>query len=254
MDNYNLTEADDILDYFDIDRMTEIVNDQIINATDYSTCGVVIDYLKPLYAKYKSIQPDLELNIDAAKYGDCTEKFNIIVLLFADAICNKFDIVIDEFWLDNASDDDKFLMILYLYSLFVIDFRTVLTDICINYIDKNYETLGDMLDTEKTQKSATYNSLLSITNNPKLSIIGSNIFDVIYYIFDTLDMDTLFEYMPEDYLPMNELKTYFEDGIIGGEIYSKILAYVKSNSTLRSAMAFDIISYIRTEYKVETTE
>ena len=254
MDNYNLTEADDILDYFDIDRMTEIVNDQIINATDYSTCGVVIDYLKPLYAKYKTIQPDMENNMDAVKYGDCTEKFNIIVMMFADAICNKFDVDIDDLWLDSASDDDKFLLTLYLYTFLVIDFKTVMTDICINYIDKNYETIGDMLDSEKSQKSATYNALLTITGSPKLAIIGSNIFDVIYYIFDILNMDTLFEYMPEDYLPMNELKEYFENGIVGGDIYSKILSYIKSNSTLRSSMAFDIISYIRTEYKTNKTE
>lgn len=254
MDNYNLTEADDILDYFDIDRMTEIVNDQIINATDYSTCGVVIDYLKPLYAKYKEIHPDIENNIDAVKYGDCTEKFNIIVMMFADAICNKFNVDIDDLWLETASDDDKFLLTLYLYSFLVIDFKTVMTDICINYIDKNYDTIGDMLDSERTQKSATYNALLTITDNSKLAIIGSNIFDAIYYILDNLTMESMFEYMPEDYLPMNELKEYFENGTVGGDIYSRILGYIKENSTLRSSMAFDIISYIRTEYKVNKTE
>ena len=254
MDNYNLTEADDILDYFDIDRMTEIVNDQIIHATDYSTCGVVIDYLKPLYAKYKEIHPDIENNIDAVKYGDCTEKFNIIVMMFADAICNKFNVDIDDLWLETASDDDKFLLTLYLYSFLVIDFKTVMTDICINYIDKNYDTIGDMLDSEKTQKSATYNALLTITDNSKLAIIGSNIFDAIYYILDNLTMESMFEYMPEDYLPMNELKEYFENGTVGGDIYSRILGYIKENSTLRSSMAFDIISYIRTEYKVNKTE
>ena len=254
MDNYNLTEADDILDYFDIDRMTEIVNDQIVNSTDYSACGVVIDYLKPLYAKYKEIHPDIETGMDAAKYSDCTEKFNIIVLMFADAICNKFSISIDEFWLDNASDDDKFLLILYLYSFFIIDFKTVVTDICINYITKNYDSLGDMLDIDKTNKSATYNAIYNITNNAKLASICSNIFDVIYYIFDTLNIDTMFEYMPEDYLPMVELKSYFENGTVGGDIYPKMLEVIKNDSSLRSAMAFDIISYIKLEYKVQTTE
>lgn len=253
-DNYNLIEADDILDYFDIDQMTENINDQITNASDYSVCGVVIDYLKPLYAKYKSIEPDIEKGIDQAKMAECTEKFNIIVLLFTDAICNKFGVSIDEFWLDNASDDDKFLLALYLYSFFVIDFKTIITDICINYIDKNYETLGAMLDSDKTQKSGTYNSVLSMTNNKYFAAICSNIFDAIYYIFDTLNIDTIFDYTPEDYLPVNELKPMFENGTLGGDIYGSILKCIKNNSTLRSAMAFDINSYIKTTYKSTVTE
>lgn len=253
-DNYNLIEADDILDYFDIDQMTEVINDQITNASDYSVCGVVIDYLKPLYAKYKSIEPDMAKGIDFTKMSDCTEKFNIIVLMFTDAICNKFGVAIDEFWLENASDDDKFLLALYLYSFFVIDFKTIITDICINYIDKNSETLGTMLDSDKTQKSGTYNSVLSITNNKNMAAICSNIFDAIYYIFDTLNLDTLFDYTPDGYLPAEELKPMFEDGTLGGDIYSNILGCVKNNSTLRSAVAFDVNSYIKTTYKSNTTE
>lgn len=254
MDNYNLTEADDILDYFDIDRMTEIVNDQIINASDYTTCGVVIDYLKPLYAKYKSIQPDIENNIDAEKYSECTKNFNVIMVMFTDAICNKFGIVIDDLWLENASDDDRFLLVLYLYSLFIIDFKTIVTDICINYVDANYEELSAMLDSEKSQKSATYNAIYNLTNNAHLAVICSNIFDVIYYIFDSLNMETLFEYMPEDYLPMTELKPYFEDGTVGGDIYAEMFKFIKENSSLRSSMAFDVISYIKNNYKVANAE
>lgn len=251
-DNYNLIEADDILDYFDIDQMNEVINDQIVNASDYSVCGVVIDYLKPLYAKFKSIEPDIEHGIDNDKMQECKEKFNIIVLLFTDAICTKFGIAIDTFWYDNASDDEKFLLALYLYSFFVIDFKTVVTDICINYIDKNKDDLGNMLASEKTQKSATYNSILNITGDSNLGYICSNIFDAIYYIFDTLNLDTIFDYTPEDYLPVEELKSKFVDGIIGGEIYERMLQCIKSNSTLSSAMAFDIISYIKTSYKIVT--
>lgn len=253
-DNYNLIEADDILDYFDIDQMTEVVNDQIINASDYSTCGVVIDYLKPLYAKYKSIEPDIEKGIDYAKMTDCTERFNIIVLMFTDAICNKFGISIDEFWLDNASDDDKFLLALYLYSFFVIDFKTVVTDISINYIEKNSDVLGGMLDSDKAQKSGTYNAILEITGNKQYAAICTNIFDAIYYIFDTLDNDTVFDYTPEDYLPAEELKPMVENGTVGGEILPNILKCIKNNSTLRSAIAFDIISYIKVIYKTKTSE
>lgn len=253
-DNYNLIEADDILDYFDIDQMNEIVSDQITNASDYSVTGVIIDYLKPLYAKYKSIEPDIEKGIDYTKMTDCTEKFNIIVLMFTDAICNKFSISIDEFWLDNASDDDKFLLALYLYTFFVIDFKTVITDICTNYIDNNTEALGTMLDSDKTQKSGTYNAILEITGNKNYAAICSNIFDAIYYIFDTLNVDNVFDYITEDYLPAEELKPMFEDGTISGDIPTSILNIIKDNSTLRSAVAFDVISYIKTFHKVKATE
>jgi hypothetical protein len=254
VDNYNLIEADDILDYFDIDQMTEVINDQITNASDYSTCGVVIDYLKPLYAKYKSITPDIEKGIDEIKMNECTDKFDIIVLMFTDAICNKFNISVDEFWLDNASDDDKFLLALYLYTFFVIDFKTVITDICINYICKNMDSLGNMLNSEKTQKSATYNAILTITENSNLAAITSNIFDAIYYIFDTITIDNIFDYTPEDYLPVNELQPMFENGTLGGDAITKILECVKTNSTLRSAVAFDIVSFIKTEFAVKKTE
>ena len=254
MDNYNLIEADDILDYFDIDQMREIIRDQITNSSDYSACGVVIDYLKPLYAKYYSIEPNMELGIDSIKYGDCTERFNVIVLMFAEAICNKFNINLDEFWLENASDDDKFVTILYLYTALVIDYKTLLTDICINYIEKNKEALGTMLNSDKSQKSGTYNAIEGYTGDSNLAIICDNVFDAMYYIFDTLNEDTVFDYTPEDYLPVNELKILVEKGILTGDLFSSILRDLKSNSTLRSAIAFDIISYVKIEYSKKDTE
>lgn len=254
MDNYNLIEADDILDYFDIDRMTEIVNDQILHASDFTSCGVVIDYLKPLYAKYKSIQPDIENNVDSDKYSECCRNFDIIMNMFLNAICNKFALVLDDQWYEDVPSDQLYLTILYLYSFFIIDFKTIMTDICINYIDNNYESLGAMLDLDKSQKSATYNSIYTITENSNLAVICANIFDVIYYIFDNLNMESLFDYMPEDYLPMVELKPMFDEGTLGGDIYTEIFSFIKEGSSLRSSMAFDIISYIKTNYKINTAE
>lgn len=253
-DNYNLIEADDILDYFDIDQMREVVNDQITSASDYSTCGIIIDHLKPLYAKYYSIKPDLEMGIDENKYADCTEKFNIIVLMFAEAICKKFGINIDEFWLENASDNDKFVLILYLYTILVIDYKSIITDICINYIEKNKESLATMMNSERSQKSGTYNAIESYTKDTNLAIICDNIFDIIYYIFDTLNNDTVFDYTPEDYLPIGEIKSLVEDGIIIGDIFPSILKDIKNNATLRSAIAFDIISYIKVGYSTKESE
>jgi hypothetical protein len=53
---------------------------------------------------------------------------------------------------------------------------------------------------------------------------------------------------------MTELKPYFEDGTVGGDIYAEMFKFIKENSSLRSSMAFDVISYIKNNYKVTTTE
>ena len=244
-------EADNIIDCFNIDDMKGIIDDQINSNTDYSECGVIIDHLKPLYAKYKSIEVDVKKGITEDDVIECKNRFNIISLLFCSAICNKFNVTVDEFWLENASDNEKFLLTIYLYTYFVVDFKTILIDIIINYINENYKTLASVFEgDQKNQKGATFNSLKGRLTNDAYAVICANIYDVIFYVLDTLDCEAVLNYSPEDYIPATEFKKMYSDGIIGGTFNESIFALVKRNATLKNSIAFEVISYIKTNYKV----
>lgn len=252
MDNYNLMEVDNIIDYFDIDQMKSIIDDQIINSSDYSECGIVTDHFKPLYAKYKNVTVDPKKGITEDDVLECKKKFDVISLQFASAVCNKFGIDVDEFWLENATDDERFVLTLYLYTFFVVDLKTVLTDILINFITTNADQLAEMFDGDNDkayQKGATFNALKDILTDIKYAVICANIFDVIYYVFDTLSCEQLFQYAPEDYLPINTLKEYLTNGTIGGNFNEKIMELVKNNAALRQSLAFSVITYVQSHYK-----
>lgn len=244
-DNFELIKNNEILDYFDIDEMKRVVEDQILNKIDYAECGIIIDFLKPMYAKYKSIEVDAATGVTPEDVVEAKEKFNIICLIFITAICKKFNIVIDDFWYENASENELCILTLYLYTFFVVDFKVVLKNIIINYIEDHAEVMAKMFELSDTAaKSATFNALKQEMEF-FYAIICTNIYDAILYVADTIETDDIFKYAPEDYAPVPMLKSMFEDGKIGGEICEGIYKVLKKNANLKNTLAFEIITYFR---------
>lgn len=245
MDNFELINQNEILDYFSIDEMKRVVNDQILNKTDYAECGIIVDHLKPMYARYKNIRVDVDAGVTPEDVEESKEQFNMICAIFIDAICEKFGIRIDDFWFENASADELCTLTLYLYTFFVVDFKMVLKNILINYIEANSSAVAAIFDADQVNtKGATYNAL-KIEMTPEYALICANIFDAILYVLDTMDAEDIFKYAPEDYEPVGPLSEMMEDGHMFGEFDENIYDIVKNNSALKSSLAFEIISYFR---------
>lgn len=250
MDNFELIKQNEILDYFDIDEMKRVINDQILNKTDYAECGIVVDHLKPMYARYKNIHEDSNEGITADDVVESKEQFNMICAIFIDAICTKFGLTIDDFWYENASADDLCLLTLYLYTFFVVDFKMVLKNVLINYIEANTKTVYEIFEGNQTNtKGATYNALKNEIE-PEYALICANIYDAILYVLDTIDNDEIFQYAPEDYEPVGLLREMLDDGHLYGEFSENIFNIVKTNSSLKSSLAFEIITYFRSSHSL----
>lgn len=250
MDNFALMEYDNILDYFNVEDLQRVINEQINGDIDYSDCSMIIDHYKPVYAKYNEVKVDPEKGITLEDVAHAKNRFDIITLIYMNSICNKFGIDINDFWLENACDNDRFLLTLYLYTFFVVDLKTVLIDIIINYINTNIESLATMFEVDqKNQKGATFNVLKTELSDERYAVICANIFDVILYTLDTIECGDVFDYAPADYVPVSMLKEMFENGDLGGNFNEGLYSVVKANDTLRMALGFEICLYIREHYK-----
>ena len=86
MDNFELINQNEILDYFSIDEMKRVINDQILNKTDYAECGIIVDHLKPMYARYKNIHVDVDAGVTPEDVEESKEQFNMICAIFIDDI------------------------------------------------------------------------------------------------------------------------------------------------------------------------
>lgn len=247
MNDYDLYNVDSIVDYFNIDEMKRIISSQINTDDDFSVCSTMIDHLQPLYNRYKNISVDPTHGITIDDVEECRRRFNAISFMFIDAICKKFGIRVSDFWIENASDDAISLLTLYLYTFFIIDFKTVLSEVLENYIIANIDDLVTAFDTSvKNQKDNVYRK----TIEPKYASLCINIFDVIFYILDNIDVEDYFEYAPEDYIPIPYLKEMFEESNLEGDFTTKIFEMVKGNVSLKSILAFEIVAYIKTSHSI----
>lgn len=249
--NFNNINVDSVIDYFNLDEMNRIIQEQVMGEDNFSVCTTMTDHLKPLYDRYKIIQVNEKEGITPDDVEECHKRFNAICAMFMTSISKKFHMELNDTYIENTSDDELALTALYMYTYFIIDFKTILTDVLINYIDANVDTLASMFENNmKTQKDAVFMAYKNILN-PKYALICGNIFDVIYYILDSINVDEYFKYSPMDYLPSAFLERMYEDTNLSGDFTDKIFEMIKSNTALRSLIAFEIISNAKRMYKVE---
>ena len=254
MNDRDFYNTDSIIDYFDLNEMRRIIKEQITDEDDFSVCNTVVDHLQPLYNKYKTIDVNIDNGITIEDVEECHRRYNAISYMFIDAISKKFGIHLSEFWLDEASDDDIALVTLYLYTYFVVDLKMVLVEVLTNYIDANIDELVNEFESSaKNQKDAVYMAYKD-TMDPKHAVVCGNIFDVLYHILDTITVEEFFQYSPMDYIPLSYLTEMFEECKIEGDFTDSIFALVKGNSSLKSIIAFEIISHAKNMFKLNKEE
>ena len=115
-EEYSMDGIEDLLNFFDLKETEKVIRTQILNS-EYGITEVV-DYYRPYYAKYQEIQVDIDAGITEDIVRECKQKAKLIALMFISAISEKFNLSVDEDWLDEMPENELQAVTLVLYSFF----------------------------------------------------------------------------------------------------------------------------------------
>ena len=252
-EEYSMDGVEDLLDFFNLEETEKIIRDHILNPEDYGI-GQSIDYYRPYYVKYQQIHVDIDKGITENDVKICRERAKIIALMFISAISQKFNLDVDDEWLDNMSESELQGVTLILYSFFILNLREILIEVMTKYIDINHEELAKSFDDNpKTNKDATYISLKKVLPSDFV-VISSNIYDVCYLILDRMNEEQFIEYIDADNEIQETILSFFQDGHITGNFIDSIDNMIRSNASgLKSSLSFEILAYIINTYSTDKT-
>ena len=243
---YDLLGVEELLDYFNIEKTRALINEQL-DADITTPGGRLTDHLQPLWSRYSSLEHD-HANLDPDTYAEIKNKFDSICLMFVEYICKKFDISVDEGWLENLNRSEVHGLAVMLYSFFVIDIENLILEVLIKYIDKNLDILVEQFgDNLKSRKDAAYISLKK-TVEPEYAVIGACVFDVCFWIIDQMSENEFFDYIDGDYIPLSYIKGWFDDSHLSGDFMQRIYDLFKNTGDWKSRICFNIITNIRTRH------
>lgn len=246
---YEMDDIEDVLDYFDITEIQTLITDSI--SSDDSLPGDHVDLLRPMWTRYNNIM-QVEGNIvDDETKSECTRRFDLICGMFIDAICTKFNMSIDDGWFEERPKNEIYAFTVMLYSFFIQDISKLLEEVFIKYIENHSAELGEKFGQDlKLRKDATYNSVKDKLESD-YAVIVSNIYEICFNILDTITESEFFEMVDNDYVPKSVLIKYYNEGHFDGEFVDAIYTSCKRDRTMLSRICFDVISYIKTNYKMK---
>lgn len=250
MDNFAMLGIEDVLDYFDIEKTHKLIQDQL-SADDFAPTGIITDHLKPMWVRYKALKVDPEQSMDASTVTMAKEKFDQICLLFIKAVTDKFGITIDIGWLENQTPDTVHSIALLLYTFYVIDLESTLTEVLYKYIVDHSNDLSEhFAEIMKTRKDAPYIAYKKIMPS-NYAIIAASIYDICYWILDQMSEEEFMDYVSGDYIPQPYIKEMFDDGHLSGFWVNKIYQHFRNNSALRTRICFELITLFKNNHKKE---
>lgn len=242
----NLLQISDIYNTFDLEEIKRILENQILSEESEYNNDRPNDYYKPLYVYYCNIFNDNTIDEDVKR--NITERFYEVCKLFIDILSKKYEFIIDNDWIEENICNLKPIS-LALYSFFIIDYKAIVTQIILNYINKHYKDIYSMFDSLRSKKDAS-----TLTNKKKLpmefSVIVSNIHIISEWILDIIeDNEELFEYIDRDYIFYPIIKKMIDEGYIRGRIYYNFSKVFKKSLTLKGEIALDVISLINRKFE-----
>lgn len=238
-------EVSEILDTFNIEEITKLLQSQIDVDEDIGMLRV--DHFKPLYYKYQSI---INTESNEAEIKDqAKQKFLDICTIFLSIISKKFNINIDDNWLDDNYNNIPGLA-MALYSFFVLDMESNIYDVCLNYIKKNQSFVYESFEDRKNKKDAATLVNKKIMSQEK-AIIISNIYDITSWILTQLSEEDFIKYLNIDYLPLKLISNMLEEGLVSGDFMMEINDIYSSNISLKSSVCFRLISFLKDETDIE---
>ena len=248
MDNFAMLGIEDVLDYFDIDKTNKLIHDQL-DADEFAPGGIVTDHLKPMWVRYKALKVDPEQALDSSAVEMAKQKFDNICLLFIKVVTERFGITIDIGWLENQSPETIHSIALLLYTFFVIDLESTLTEVLYCYIKDHATDLAEhFAEIMKTRKDAPY-IVFKKTMTPEYAVIAANIYDICYWILDQMTEEEFMDYVSPDYVPQPHIKAMFDEGHLSGNYVDKIHEKKKKNGGLRTRICFELISLFKNNHK-----
>lgn len=247
----NLIQVSDIFNTFDLEEIKCMLEDQILSEESEYNNDIPNDYYKPLYVSYCNIFNDDSIDEDVKR--NITSRFYEICKLFIDILSKKYEFVIDEDWIEENISNLKPIS-LALYSFFIIDYKTIVTQIIINYINKHHKDIYTMFDSLKAKKDSS--TLANKKNFPvEFNVIASNIHIISEWILDTIeDNEELFKYIDKDYTFYPIIKKMIDEGYMRGRIYYNFSKVFKKSLTLKGEIALDVISSIRNKFENNNLE
>ena len=236
-------EVSEILDMFNLEEITKLLAAQLNVDNNSDMVISSVDHFRPLYYKYRSTIENNE-NTEEIKNA-AEERFMNICNIFLSMICKKYHLDIDSDWkADHYKDIPGFT--LALYSFFILDMRSNIYDVCMNYIERNTSYIYEAFEDRKNKKdSSTLINKKILT--PEKAVIISNIYDVTTWILNQISEQQFLELLNSEYLPLKLIYSLLEEGIIAGDFMEEINELYASNISLKSDVCFKIISKFRSE-------
>lgn len=231
-------EVSEILDTFNLEEITKLLQRQINSNDDEETHPV--DHFKALYYHYRRIM-ETEGNTGEIKEA-ARSRFMDVCNIFLSLICQKFNLTLDQEWKDDHYGDLPGL-VMALYSFFVLDLSSNIFDACIAYINTNSKTIMEAFGDRKNKKDAA--TLVNKKKmSPELAIIISNIYDVTSWIVSILSESQYIECLPQDYIPLQLISGMLEEGVLAGDFMTEVNDIYASNIGLKSDVCFRIITQV----------
>ena len=257
-DNANL-ELSEILDTFDTNEISLIVDSQILDPKFDMLGDASVDQFSPLKNRYEGI---IEINENPDILEDVQARFLSICGIFLDALEKKFSIKVSDEWKESHRNDIPEITEA-LYNTFVLNFITNMEDILFNYIMKNKMDIFRAFEDDRNKKDAS--TIAKKKNfNIEDAVILADIYDICAWILDNLTVDSWFEYSDLEEVDMALIHSMYEstdlmdseegDPPVSVTFVDKLTEIFKKDTSVKGVLCFNLINRLTTEFTVPGSE
>lgn len=257
-DNANL-ELSEILDTFDTNEISLIVDSQILDPKFDMLGDASVDQFSPLKNRYEGI---IEINENPDILEEVQARFLSICGIFLDALEKKFSIKVSDEWKESHRNDIPEITEA-LYNTFVLNFITNMEDILFNYIMKNKMDIFRAFEDDRNKKDAS--TIAKKKNfNIEDAVILADIYDICAWILDNLTVDSWFEYSDLEEVDMALIHSMYEstdlmdseegDPPVSVTFVDKLTEIFKKDTSVKGVLCFNLINRLTTEFTVPGSE
>lgn len=219
IDEINSIDVDRILGDLALDLIKENIETQVKDPVYYSIdyCEEVFETIDNAYNELAHIE-EFKTQLDEIK-----DTFIIFVL---ELLNDKFNLDIS---LENRTSDELKDIMYNCYRVFVIDFREIVENFLLNYVNLNKFSLADMYEDQFKRKDVTTVNIKKMTDSKEDILVISNLPDIVSHILDL-------EHDPVDFMNLgaeieeyhaSKVMEYLHDFTIAGNFTSAILNELK---------------------------
>lgn len=236
----DVIDLSDVIETFDVDENRRQLEVQLEDIHSDS-CERFIDNFKMLYTRFASLQRQEPRDPDVCE--EAKDLFYGIASMYIDRIADEFGITVDDQYLqDNWEELPSIALQFYLF--FVLDLRSNLFHVLINFISFNMEAIVDHFE-ERRQRKDSVTEVNRSMENPDVALIASNIYDVVDWAMEQMEPTMFFDYMEKSYVALDPMKRMYDEGTIDGEFVSSLASILKENIALKGRVCFDIICKLK---------